>query len=105
MFILKIRVQISLSDRLLGYESSISAAILFHFMFNLFSVLLQTEQFTKCIITVILLIIAVVIILRDQEEFLEQANTRPSVALKTVYACSRNANRSAATLTNCINQK
>ncbi len=69
----------------LHHESSISAAILFHFTFNLFSVLLQTEQFTKCIITVILLIISVVIILRDQEFFLEQANTRPSVALKTIY--------------------
>jgi hypothetical protein len=52
---------------------SILAAILFHFMFNLFSVLFQTEQFTKCIITVILLIASIVIILRNREFFFDQA--------------------------------
>ena len=64
---------------------SITAAILFHFMLNLFSVLFQTEQFTKCIITIILLVIAVVIIARNKAFFFDEANTRPSVALKTVY--------------------
>lgn len=49
---------------------SITAAILFHFMFNFFSVLFQTEQFTKCIITVILLILSIVIILWNKEFFL-----------------------------------
>ena len=48
---------------------SITAAILFHFMFNLFSVLFQTEQFTKCIITIILLLISIVIIVREKEFF------------------------------------
>ena len=65
---------------------SIAAAILFHFMFNLFSVLFQTEQFTKCIITIILLIISVVIIVRNKEFFFEQANTRPPLAAETAYA-------------------
>ena len=49
---------------------SIIAAILFHFTFDLFSVLFQTEQFTKCIITLILLVISLVIILRDKAFFL-----------------------------------
>ena len=48
---------------------SITAAILFHFTFNLFSVLFQTEQFTKCIITTVLLAISSVIILRNKDFF------------------------------------
>ena len=64
---------------------SISAAILFHFTFNLFSVLFQTEQFTKCIITIILLIISIVIILRNQEFFFDQANTNPPLATEPAY--------------------
>jgi uncharacterized protein len=51
---------------------SITAAILFHFMFNLFSVLFQTEQFTKCILTIVLLAISIVIILRDKTFFFSQ---------------------------------
>jgi len=50
-------------------DRSITASILFHFMFNLFSVLFQTEQFTKCIITIILLILSIVIILRNKAFF------------------------------------
>ncbi|MCX6049291.1 MAG: CPBP family intramembrane metalloprotease, partial [Chloroflexi bacterium] len=65
---------------------SISAAILFHFMFNLFSVLFQTEQFTKCIITVVLLIISIVIIWRNQEFFFDQANTSLPLAAEPEYA-------------------
>ena len=48
---------------------SITAAILFHFIFNLFSVLFQTEQFTKCIITIVLLVISIIIILKDKAFF------------------------------------
>jgi uncharacterized protein len=48
---------------------SIIAAILFHFTFDLFSVLFQTEQFTKCIITIILLVISLIIILKDKAFF------------------------------------
>ncbi len=51
---------------------SIAATILFHFMFVLFSELFQTEQFTKCIITLILLGISSIIILRDKEFFLRR---------------------------------
>jgi uncharacterized protein len=50
-------------------DRSIPAAILSHFILNLFSVLFQTEQFTKCIITIILLVISMVIILRDKAFF------------------------------------
>lgn len=50
-------------------NNNITSATLFHFMLNLMSVLFQTEQFTKCIITVILSIIAIVIVVRDKEMF------------------------------------
>jgi membrane protease YdiL (CAAX protease family) len=63
---------------------SIIAAILFHFMLNLFSVLFQTEQFTKCIITIVLLVISVVVVARNRAFFFDEANTRPSVALTPV---------------------
>jgi uncharacterized protein len=53
-------------------DRSITAAILFHFILNLFSVLFQTEQFTKCIITIVLLVISIVIILKDRDLFLAQ---------------------------------
>ncbi|HBL98281.1 TPA: CPBP family intramembrane metalloprotease [Candidatus Dependentiae bacterium] len=48
---------------------SIQAAIMFHVMFNLSSVLFQTEQFTKCIITVLLLIISTIIVLQNKKFF------------------------------------
>ncbi len=48
---------------------SIIAAFLLHLMFNLFSVLFQTEPFTKCIITILLLIVSVIVIARDKEFF------------------------------------
>jgi uncharacterized protein len=54
---------------------SITAAILFHFMFNFFSVLFQTEQFTKCIITVILFIVCIVVIVRNKELFYNESRT------------------------------
>lgn len=54
---------------------SIVAAILFHFMFNFLSVLFQTDQFTKCIITAILLVVSVVIILRNKEFFFDKAGS------------------------------
>ena len=47
----------------------ITASILFHFMLNLFSVLFQTEQFTKCIITVILLVISIIVIAAERKLF------------------------------------
>lgn len=55
---------------------SIIGNILFHIMFNLFSSLFQTEQFTKCIITVILLIVSVIIILRDKSFFFTKAGSQ-----------------------------
>jgi uncharacterized protein len=72
----------------LYYKSnrSISAAVIFHFTFNLFSVLLQTEQFTKCIITVILLIISIVIIWRNQAFFFDQAKPRLALAAESEFA-------------------
>jgi membrane protease YdiL (CAAX protease family) len=50
---------------------SIAAAVWFHFMLNLFSVIFQTTQFTKCIITVLLLIISSIIIMLNKKLFLE----------------------------------
>ena len=43
--------------------------ILFHFMLVIFSELLQTEQFTKCIIGVLLLLVSAGIILADRKFF------------------------------------
>lgn len=51
---------------------SITAIILFHFLLNLFSSLFQTEPYTKCILTVVLLIISVVIVWRDWEFFFKK---------------------------------
>ena len=48
---------------------SIIIVMLMHFMLNLFSVIFQTEQLTKCIITVILLGISIIIIKRDKKFF------------------------------------
>ena len=75
-------------DHWIYYKSnrSIAAAILFHFMFNLFSVLFQAEQFTKCIITIIPLIISVVIVLRNKKFFFEQASVRSRLAAEAAYA-------------------
>ena len=53
---------------------SIFAIIIFHIMLNLFSVLLQTEQFTKCIITIILAIISGYILLKDKKFFFMKEN-------------------------------
>jgi uncharacterized protein len=62
---------------------SITASILFHFMFNLFSVLFQTEQFTKCIITVVLLVISIVVIARNREFFFEEKKVNLSLPMET----------------------
>ena len=64
-------------------DRSISAAILFHFMFNLFSVLFQTEQFTKGIITIILLAISIVIIIRNKASFFDKKTMSPSMSSET----------------------
>ena len=53
---------------------SIIAIIVFHVMLNLFSVLLQTEQFTKCIITIILAIVLGYILLKDKTFFFVKEN-------------------------------
>ena len=45
---------------------SITAIIVFHFMLNLFSVLFQTEQFTKCIITIVLLVISAIVVWKNK---------------------------------------
>lgn len=48
---------------------NIIVCILFHAMINLCSVLLQTEQLTKCIITLLLSVIAVVVVNRNKKLF------------------------------------
>ncbi len=48
---------------------SIWAVVLFHFMINLFSVLFRTEQITKCIITLLLLVVSGAILFIDQNTF------------------------------------
>ena len=58
---------------------SITIAILFHFIFNLFSVLFQTEQFTKCIITIILIVVSILIIWFDKDWFFHQPKGGASI--------------------------
>lgn len=53
---------------------SIIAIILFHSMINLFSVLFQTEQFTKCIITIILSVITAIVVWKNKSFFYEKEN-------------------------------
>lgn len=48
---------------------NIIIATLFHAMLNLFAMLFQTEQFTKCVVTVLLLIVAGIIIMKDKKFF------------------------------------
>lgn len=50
-------------------DRNIIAVILLHFMLNLSSVLLQTEQFSKCIITMLLLFISAIIIAKNKKFF------------------------------------
>ncbi|NJN35521.1 MAG: CPBP family intramembrane metalloprotease [Saprospiraceae bacterium] len=50
---------------------SILAVIIFHSILNLCSVLLQTEQFTKGIITLILLLLSGLIVFRNKELFMK----------------------------------
>jgi uncharacterized protein len=62
---------------------SIIAAIWFHLTLNLFSVLFQTTQFTKCIITALLLIVSVVVIMRNKSLFFYTVSENP--VNKTTY--------------------
>jgi len=55
---------------------SIIIIFLFHLGINLFSSLLQTEQFTKCIFTVILLVVAVIVLLADRHFWLDSFERR-----------------------------
>lgn len=54
---------------------SIVAAFLLHLMLNLSAVLFQTEQFTKCIVTIFLLIVSVIIIMKDKKFFFNNRET------------------------------
>ncbi len=53
---------------------SIPIVILFHAMNNIAMSLLQTEQFTKCIITVIWLLAAAVVLIKDRALWLNKAD-------------------------------
>ena len=59
---------------LIGGEAIIILIVLFHFMLNLFSVLFQTEQFTKCIITIILSVISAIVVWKNKSFFYEKEN-------------------------------
>lgn len=51
---------------------SILIIIVFHGMLNLSGQLLQVEQWTKCIVTLVLLFVSVVILLKEKELFLKR---------------------------------
>ncbi|MBN2479127.1 MAG: CPBP family intramembrane metalloprotease [Parachlamydiales bacterium] len=50
-------------------ERSIFAIILFHAILNISSIILKTEQFTKCIATILLLIISAIVVITNQTMF------------------------------------
>lgn len=54
-------------------DRSIPAIILFHAMDNLSMSVLQTEQFTRCIVTVILILISVIVLVKDRSLWLDKA--------------------------------
>jgi len=51
---------------------SIPVVILFHAVNNFSATLLQTEQFTKCIVTIILLAVSAVVLIKDRSLWLEK---------------------------------
>ena len=88
VYVINFFVQVLVATILMNWvyyknNRSIIAAILFHFTFDLFSVLFQTEQFTKCIITIILLVISIVIIHRNKEFFFDKEQTRSSFPVES----------------------
>jgi uncharacterized protein len=50
-------------------DRSIIAAILFHFMMNLSAILFQTEQFTKCLVTMLMVMFSVGVFVKDRQFF------------------------------------
>ena len=53
---------------------SIIAIILFHFMVNLSTVSFQTEDFTQCIVTIILLVITTIVVWKNKSFFYDKEN-------------------------------
>ena len=51
---------------------SIFAIILFHAMLNIFSIIFKTEQFTKCIVTLLLCVVSIIVILNNRSMFFQQ---------------------------------
>lgn len=52
-------------------DRSIPAAVLFHFMLNLSLVLFKTDPFTKCIVTMLLFVVAIIVIIFDDQFFFQ----------------------------------
>ncbi len=50
-------------------ERSIPAVILFHSVINFSSILFRTEPFTKCIVTVLLCVVSIIVVVYDKEFF------------------------------------
>jgi membrane protease YdiL (CAAX protease family) len=61
-------------------DRSIVVAILFHMMLDLTSEAFQTEQLTKCVVTVVLLAISAIVIVTNRQFFLDE-NDDPSMAI------------------------
>jgi uncharacterized protein len=55
---------------------SIIAAILFHFFLDLFYVVFRIEPFTKCIATILMLIVVAFLVLQNKEFFFEKEENR-----------------------------
>ena len=53
---------------------SIPAIILFHSVLNLSSILFKTEPFTKCIVTVLLCVVSIIVIVYDRDFFFSDSD-------------------------------
>lgn len=60
---------------------SIPAAILFHFIMNISQEALNMSQTTKCIETLVLIVVAAIIIVSDKEMFFSKTNLAPAASL------------------------
>ncbi|MBI9051701.1 MAG: CPBP family intramembrane metalloprotease [Anaerolineaceae bacterium] len=59
--------------------SSILAAILFHFVINISQELLNITQVTKCIETIVLIVLAGIIVIAEKKMFFDGPNTQPQI--------------------------
>lgn len=71
-------------------DRSIPALILFHSMLNLSSILLRTEPFTKCIATILLALVLLILLVQDQSFFFKSPTRKLNDQLQKTLESLRN---------------